>query len=225
MVRGNEDGLFSSLGFAFSLCWLLTVSEWGITSESQKHHKMCKRVSLDFGRPGFAFAASCGWSCSWSCPALPSSRFHHSLPRHLLLRDELDKDSLHEVICTCACCDYEWRCHIFLLTVDRSSKRRQVKPLAASLLEALDYDSSDDSDFKVGDASGKCCLLSSLFPAFWSWPYFQTLFFKNRFWLNCQFKVKAHKPHLFCAFDFPHFPKILSLDLTIASVFVDDLLR
>ncbi|KAB0395248.1 hypothetical protein E2I00_015035, partial [Balaenoptera physalus] len=36
---------------------------------------------------------------------------------------------------------------------DRSSKRRQVKPLAASLLEALDYDSSDDSDFKVGDAS------------------------------------------------------------------------
>uniref|UniRef100_G3U2A4 PHD finger protein 14 n=1 Tax=Loxodonta africana TaxID=9785 RepID=G3U2A4_LOXAF len=37
--------------------------------------------------------------------------------------------------------------------VDRSSKRRQVKPLAASLLEALDYDSSDDSDFKVGDAS------------------------------------------------------------------------
>ena len=39
--------------------------------------------------------------------------------------------------------------------MDRSSKRRQVKPLAASLLEALDYDSSDDSDFKVGDASGK----------------------------------------------------------------------
>ncbi|XP_019364029.1 PREDICTED: PHD finger protein 14 isoform X1 [Gavialis gangeticus] len=37
--------------------------------------------------------------------------------------------------------------------MDRSSKRRQVKPLAASLLEALDYDSSDDSDFKVGDAS------------------------------------------------------------------------
>lgn len=31
-----------------------------------------------------------------------------------------------------------------------------MKPLAASLLEALDYDSSDDSDFKVGDASGKC---------------------------------------------------------------------
>ncbi|KAG8519864.1 PHD finger protein 14, partial [Galemys pyrenaicus] len=41
----------------------------------------------------------------------------------------------------------------FFSTVDRSSKRRQVKPLAASLLEALDYDSSDDSDFKVGDAS------------------------------------------------------------------------
>lgn len=38
--------------------------------------------------------------------------------------------------------------------VDRSVKRRQVKPLAASLLEALDYDSSDDSDFEVGDASG-----------------------------------------------------------------------
>ncbi|XP_029444826.1 PHD finger protein 14 isoform X4 [Rhinatrema bivittatum] len=37
--------------------------------------------------------------------------------------------------------------------MDRNSKRRQVKPLAASLLEALDYDSSDDSDFKVGDAS------------------------------------------------------------------------
>uniref|UniRef100_A0A6I8S8V6 PHD finger protein 14 n=1 Tax=Xenopus tropicalis TaxID=8364 RepID=A0A6I8S8V6_XENTR len=37
--------------------------------------------------------------------------------------------------------------------MDRSSKRRQVKPLATSLLEALDYDSSDDSDFKVGDAS------------------------------------------------------------------------
>ncbi|XP_015284913.1 PREDICTED: PHD finger protein 14 isoform X3 [Gekko japonicus] len=37
--------------------------------------------------------------------------------------------------------------------MDRSSKKRQVKPLAASLLEALDYDSSDDSDFKVGDAS------------------------------------------------------------------------
>uniref|UniRef100_G3N476 PHD finger protein 14 n=1 Tax=Gasterosteus aculeatus aculeatus TaxID=481459 RepID=G3N476_GASAC len=38
--------------------------------------------------------------------------------------------------------------------VDRSVKRRQVKPLAASLLDALDYDSSDDSDFEVGDASG-----------------------------------------------------------------------
>ncbi|RXM29182.1 PHD finger protein 14 [Acipenser ruthenus] len=38
--------------------------------------------------------------------------------------------------------------------LERSSKRRQVKPLAASLLEALDYDSSDDSDFEVGDASG-----------------------------------------------------------------------
>uniref|UniRef100_A0A7N8YRL6 PHD finger protein 14 n=1 Tax=Mastacembelus armatus TaxID=205130 RepID=A0A7N8YRL6_9TELE len=38
--------------------------------------------------------------------------------------------------------------------VDRNLKRRQVKPLAASLLDALDYDSSDDSDFEVGDASG-----------------------------------------------------------------------
>ncbi|XP_076864638.1 PHD finger protein 14 isoform X3 [Brachyhypopomus gauderio] len=36
--------------------------------------------------------------------------------------------------------------------MDRASKRRQVKPLAASLLDALDYDSSDDSDFEVGDA-------------------------------------------------------------------------
>uniref|UniRef100_A0A8B9KAJ8 PHD finger protein 14 n=1 Tax=Astyanax mexicanus TaxID=7994 RepID=A0A8B9KAJ8_ASTMX len=36
--------------------------------------------------------------------------------------------------------------------VDRTSKRRQVKPLAASLLDVLDYDSSDDSDFEVGDA-------------------------------------------------------------------------
>ncbi|XP_072226908.1 PHD finger protein 14 isoform X3 [Leuresthes tenuis] len=37
--------------------------------------------------------------------------------------------------------------------MDRSLKRRQVKPLAASLLDALDYDSSDDSDFEVGDTS------------------------------------------------------------------------
>ncbi|KAM9824713.1 PHD finger protein 14 [Neosynchiropus ocellatus] len=37
--------------------------------------------------------------------------------------------------------------------MDRSLKRRQVKPLAASLLDALDYDSSDDSDFEVEDAS------------------------------------------------------------------------
>nr|XP_046182250.1 PHD finger protein 14-like isoform X2 [Oncorhynchus gorbuscha] len=36
--------------------------------------------------------------------------------------------------------------------MDRGSKHRQVKPLAASLLDALDYDSSDDSDFEVGDA-------------------------------------------------------------------------
>ena len=46
-------------------------------------------------------------------------------------------------------------CHVFLPDlVDRGLKRRQVKPLAASLLDALDYDSSDDSDFEVGDASG-----------------------------------------------------------------------
>lgn len=38
-----------------------------------------------------------------------------------------------------------------------------MKPLAASLLEALDYDSSDDSDFKVGDASGKYGSSSPLF--------------------------------------------------------------
>ncbi|XP_051527135.1 PHD finger protein 14 isoform X4 [Myxocyprinus asiaticus] len=37
--------------------------------------------------------------------------------------------------------------------MDRGSKRRQVKPLADSLLDALDYDSSDDSDFELGDAS------------------------------------------------------------------------
>uniref|UniRef100_A0A3Q3WKR8 Uncharacterized protein n=1 Tax=Mola mola TaxID=94237 RepID=A0A3Q3WKR8_MOLML len=43
---------------------------------------------------------------------------------------------------------------IFPFLVDRNLKRRQVKPLAASLLDALDYDSSDDSDFEVGDASG-----------------------------------------------------------------------
>lgn len=54
----------------------------------------------------------------------------------------------------------------FFPAVDRSSKRRQVKPLAASLLEALDYDSSDDSDFKVGDASGKCVCLSACFRIF-----------------------------------------------------------
>ncbi|KAJ3609632.1 hypothetical protein NHX12_024151, partial [Muraenolepis orangiensis] len=39
-------------------------------------------------------------------------------------------------------------------SVDRGLKRREVKPLAASLLDALDYDSSDDSDFEVADASG-----------------------------------------------------------------------
>lgn len=44
---------------------------------------------------------------------------------------------------------------VLISSVDRSMKRRQVKPLAASLLDALDYDSSDDSDFEVGDSSGK----------------------------------------------------------------------
>lgn len=44
---------------------------------------------------------------------------------------------------------------LLLPSVDRSLKRRQVKPLAASLLDALDYDSSDDSDFEVGDSSGE----------------------------------------------------------------------
>lgn len=43
---------------------------------------------------------------------------------------------------------------IVCVSVERNVKRRQVKPLAASLLDALDYDSSDDSDFEVGDASG-----------------------------------------------------------------------
>ncbi|XP_039977440.1 PHD finger protein 14 isoform X7 [Xiphias gladius] len=43
--------------------------------------------------------------------------------------------------------------------MDRSLKRRQVKPLAASLLDALDYDSSDDSDFEVGDASESKALI------------------------------------------------------------------
>ena len=48
--------------------------------------------------------------------------------------------------------------------VDRSVKRRQVKPLAASLLDTLDYDSSDDSDFEVGDASGELSLLNVVSP-------------------------------------------------------------
>lgn len=48
---------------------------------------------------------------------------------------------------------WHWISSVLLLfPVDRGSKRRQVKPLAASLLDALDYDSSDDSDFEVGDA-------------------------------------------------------------------------
>lgn len=48
---------------------------------------------------------------------------------------------------------------IFCVSVERNVKRRQVKPLAASLLDALDYDSSDDSDFEVGDASGTLLFL------------------------------------------------------------------
>ena len=64
-----------------------------------------------------------------------------------------------------------------------------MKPLAASLLEALDYDSSDDSDFKVGDASGKCFLLSSLFSASWNWAYFQSLL-KIGFDLSANLKLK-----------------------------------
>lgn len=51
----------------------------------------------------------------------------------------------------CNCCVFV----VLVSSVDRSMKRRQVKPLAASLLDALDYDSSDDSDFEVGDSSGK----------------------------------------------------------------------
>lgn len=47
--------------------------------------------------------------------------------------------------------------------MDRGSKRRQVKPLADSLLEALDYDSSDDSDFEVGDASGNLFIFPQFF--------------------------------------------------------------
>uniref|UniRef100_A0A3B4ZK96 PHD finger protein 14 n=1 Tax=Stegastes partitus TaxID=144197 RepID=A0A3B4ZK96_9TELE len=57
-----------------------------------------------------------------------------------------------------SCCSWSTQafhiCVLFYSLVDRSLKRRQVKPLAASLLDALDYDSSDDSDFEVGDASG-----------------------------------------------------------------------
>lgn len=51
--------------------------------------------------------------------------------------------------------NFVFLCFVLSFLVDRSLKRRQVKPLAASLLDALDYDSSDDSDFEVGDASGK----------------------------------------------------------------------
>lgn len=55
-----------------------------------------------------------------------------------------------------------------------------MKPLAASLLEALDYDSSDDSDFKVGDASGKH------FP---SSPQFKMIFCSHYFYERLWFLV------------------------------------
>lgn len=42
-----------------------------------------------------------------------------------------------------------------------------MKPLAASLLDALDYDSSDDSDFEVGDASGKHGLYATKYAKFY----------------------------------------------------------
>lgn len=115
------------------------------------------------------------WCCQCGCLTLPRPTF----PSHLLLRIELRQrfappaggylslpsaPQLYPVLGVIVNDDVMF----FFLTVDRSSKRRQVKPLAASLLEALDYDSSDDSDFKVGDASGKCFLLASLSPAFWS---------------------------------------------------------
>lgn len=153
---------------------------------------MFKRASFDFGRLGFVFAAPRGWSC----PALPSQCSHPVFPPQPSPTPFAENWIKTEICTTCtrssapslsttalprAWRDYEWRCNVFLLTVDRSSKRRQVKPLAASLLEALDYDSSDDSDFKVGDASGKCFLLASLFPAFCSWADFQTFLKKNPF--------------------------------------------
>lgn len=59
----------------------------------------------------------------------------------------------------CNCCAFV----VLLSPVDRSLKRRQVKPLAASLLDALDYDSSDDSDFEVGDSSGKLIPLRKIY--------------------------------------------------------------
>lgn len=65
-------------------------------------------------------------------------------------------------------------------------------------------------------------MLPSLFP----FPSFLELGlfsdpFKNRLWFKCRFKVKAHKGHLFCQYDFPHFPKVLLLDPTVAFVYVD----
>lgn len=133
--------------------------------------RFLKRVSFNLGRPGFAFAAPEGLVLPVWLPDPPQA--------NLLLRIELRQrfappaggylslpsaPQLYPVLGVIVNDDVMF----FFLTVDRSSKRRQVKPLAASLLEALDYDSSDDSDFKVGDASGKCFLLASLSPAFWS---------------------------------------------------------
>lgn len=60
---------------------------------------------------------------------------------------------------------------IVCVSVERNVKRRQVKPLAASLLDALDYDSSDDSDFEVGDASGTHGSVSTQKTPFLSWSF------------------------------------------------------
>lgn len=91
--RGNDRGFFYSLGFAFSFCWLFTVSLRGITGGSPRHHKMCERVSFEFGQPGSAFAALQGRSCAGGCPALPSLPPQPSLPRHRLQRTQLDTDA------------------------------------------------------------------------------------------------------------------------------------
>lgn len=69
--------------------------------------------------------------------------------------------------------------------MDRASKRRQVKPLAASLLDVLDYDSSDDSDFEVGDAdaSGNQCLIRcTSFIVINEWIPVMTISYNVRSW-------------------------------------------